>query len=102
MDEAEFQQMEDDLGDALWGRMGKIEGKKALAAYRAEVERQTRIKCAEEIEKRYHNSMVCACGSAVCADPNTKRWEGDEPEYGYGYNAATWDAIDLIHPDKEN
>jgi hypothetical protein len=26
------------------------------------------------------------------------RWEGDEPEYAYGYNAATHDAADLIDP----
>ncbi len=30
------------------------------------------------------------------------RWPGEEPEYAYGYNAATHDAADLIDPDAES
>lgn len=27
------------------------------------------------------------------------RWEGDEPEYAYGYNAGTHDSADKIDPE---
>lgn len=37
---------------------------------------------AEEIRERY----------------GQPRWEGDEPEYAYGYNAGTHDAADRIDP----
>lgn len=86
MDAAEFQQMEAELTTWLDYGMGEhqpedITGKSQLAAYRAAIERRTRIKCAEEI-LIYRDD-----GEAVHA----------MAEYSDGLTSAA----DLIHPDKE-